>query len=351
MTAYVFGAGASAHARYPLASNLLTELAAWLDSQDPEIQHIQLYRCRILQLGMVFPSLADFEGILERLASAGQERLGTAYECPQSVRDMFEDLARGATNAHSKGFYPQYLRDDLVSAVREFFYDIEVRQSESTAYANFVRECVTVDDTLITFNYDVALERALKAAGKWDIGSGYIFQFDEERVRSPLAIHKLHGSVNWFQTPMQTAIPPIVFSRDLKLLGYEGVSDKRIGGETCAVNNTGTLILPDTNKQFYWDALWRPLWESAAERLRGVKQLFIHGYSLPRADQHARELLFDNVSRDAIVHIFCRSASDRIAEEFRMRGFSKVLPNSTVGFESWVESHSSAEYRCQSSRA
>jgi hypothetical protein len=350
MTPYVFGAGASAHARYPLASNLLTELANWLDSQNPEIQHIQLYRCRILQLRGLFPSLADFEGILERLASAGQDRLVTAYEGPQSVRDMFEDLARGAKNAQSKGFYPQYLRDDLVSAVREFFYDIESQQSESTAYTKFARECVTVNDTLITFNYDVALERALKAIGKWDIGSGYGFQFDEGRVRSPLAIHKLHGSVNWFQTPMQTAAPPIVFSRDLRLLGYEGVTDKRIG-ETCAVNNTGTLILPDTDKQFYWDALWRPLWKSAAERLRGVKQLFIHGYSLPNADQRARELLFDNVRRGATINIFCRDDSDRIAGEFRMEGFSDVRPNSTIGFEAWVDIRSSAVYHSESSHA
>jgi hypothetical protein len=75
--------------------------------------------------------------------------------------------------------------------------------------------------------------------------------------------------------------------------------------------------------------------ESAARQLRSVREVFIHGYSLPSADARARRLLFDNVSPHAPVHIFCRGASERIAAEFCQLGFSDVRPNREVGFEVW----------------
>ncbi|MCX6624051.1 MAG: SIR2 family protein, partial [Acidobacteria bacterium] len=111
-----------------------------------------------------------------------------------------------------------YLRSDLITAVREFFYQIEQDRSGEVAYDGFARE-IDQDSVVITLNYDVALERALAKAGKWDIGTGYGFTTFADRTASPTAIYKLHGSVNWFQAPMQENPPPIMFARDLRLLG------------------------------------------------------------------------------------------------------------------------------------
>lgn len=102
---------------------------------------------------------------------------------------------------------------------------------------------------VITLNYDVALERALEKAGKWDVGTGYGFTAFLDRDASPTEIYKLHGSVNWFQTPMQENPPPIMFSRDLKLLGYDDLTDPRVGRNGVGINNAGTLILPDPRKR------------------------------------------------------------------------------------------------------
>lgn len=49
----------------------------------------------------------------------------------------------------------------------------------------------------------MALERALVRTGKWDVGTGYGFTLFRDRDASALTIYKLHGSVNWFQAPMQ----------------------------------------------------------------------------------------------------------------------------------------------------
>ena len=59
-------------------------------------------------------------------------------------------------------------------------------------------------------------------------------------------------------------------------------------------------------------------------------------YSMPASDLKARELLFENISRDAIINIHCRSTSDRIAEEFRRRGFANAKPFPMIGFEPWA---------------
>ena len=336
MIAYVFGAGASAHANDPVARNLLQELSIWLEGQNTQAPRIEDFRNRFVQLRALFCSLDDFEEILQRLATYGNQRVEIKSDAPQAGRGVIEDVVRGETNDQSNFFYQHSLRGDLVSAVREFFYDLESHRAADAAYDCFAQQRVSEDDTLITFNYDVSLESALKRAGRWDIGSGYGFTMFADRPRSSLTLFKLHGSVNWFQAPMQNALPPLMFSRDLELLGYQDVRDSRIRDDVIGVNETGTLILPDTDKQFYWEHLWQPLWESAAARLRGVEELFVHGYSMPPADARARRLLFDNVNPGTPIHIFCRGASEGIASEFRQAGFSDVRPNSEVRFEVWA---------------
>jgi len=51
------------------------------------------------------------------------------------------------------------------------------------------------------------------------------------------------------------------------------------------------------------------------------------------SDPKARELLFDNVNRDAIMNVHCVGTSDRIAEEFQCRGFADVRSFPVTGFE------------------
>jgi len=127
-----------------------------------------------------------------------------------------------------------------------------------------------------------------------------------------------------------------MFSRDLTILGYANLRDPRLGGGSVGINNSGTFILPDPQKQFYWERFWVPLWNGAAEKLQEVDELFIHDYSMPAADGRARELLFDNVNKAAAVNVHARSASDRIADEFRSRGFKNVAAFPGVGFEEWA---------------
>jgi hypothetical protein len=279
MIAYILGAGASKHADYPLASKLLQGFADWLDHYDVREQWLGQCRNRIVQVRETFGSLDDFESILGQLEEYGYQRVkptsATTYR--QNLVDIFHDANCGDSNKPARGFYPQYLRSELIQALREFFYQTEQKRSEPTAYETFAAQRIERDSTVITFNYDVALERALIKAGKWDVGTGYGFTAFRDRAASFTTIYKLHGSVNWFQAPMQQDPPPMMFTRDLKLLGYDDLADPRIGPNGVAVNNMGTLILPDPLKDFFWEAFWLPLWNVAAERLRWASEVFIHG--------------------------------------------------------------------------
>jgi len=79
--------------------------------------------------------------------------------------------------------------------LQEWF--IAIRNSEAGAYRSFSDEIVERGDCIITFNYDVSLDRELHIAGKWELGDGYGFDFDGFPCGSQTKLLKLHGSANW----------------------------------------------------------------------------------------------------------------------------------------------------------
>src|SRR5580698_1017704 len=222
MTAYIFGAGASTSAGYPLASQLLHGLSAWLDRCDPSLHWVPWARNRIVQVRETFGSLDDFEGVLGRLEQYGhkrvkptgpvtyrQDRMDIIHDCTERLRGSDSGDPDDAT----EGFYPQYLRSELIGALREFFYQIEELRVQPNAYDSFARRKAGPDSGIITFNYDIALERALAKAAKWDVGNGYGFSFLHNRPASEVTVYKLHGSVNWFKEPINDVPPPVIFPR------------------------------------------------------------------------------------------------------------------------------------------
>jgi hypothetical protein len=322
MTVYVMGAGASLHAKYPLGRDLLRKLAEWLNKgidQSKTLIPTEIARIR-----------EDYEQPLSRI----QEKFPTLDNCEEILRKLDWLAKEGGPEANSSRL--PNLRDKLASAVREFFFDIGDQEAVG-AYDLFARMHAKSGDFIITFNYDVALERALKGAGKWDIKLGYGLPFPFfPDARSDVTVLKLHGSVNWFQHPQQQYLPPLIAGRDLFRLGYQNLTDPRIPEHGFSTNNTGTLILPDPNKQYHWDNLWRTLWHQAETKLACTQHLVIHGYSLPKSDCEPRKLLLTKTNHDASIEICCISDSNGVASDFRNHGFSNVTPRSETTFEKWA---------------
>lgn len=347
MRTYVFGAGASVSAGYPLASQLLNRLAERCRDKASSVDPRGEIQNRILQIRETFGTLEDFEQILGKLESLGTQRVPgsgrTSYR--QAIVDLVQDgigefLEGRDETVPSDGFYPQYLRSDLVGAFRDYFYEVESTRTTPTGYEYFARSCANSQVGLVTFNYDIALERALAGAGRWDIGTGYGFTFRDDRPRSPLVVHKLHGSTNWFKRAFSNDPCPIIFGPDLALLGFENVRTSLGLGERTAVDEPATFILPDPNKKFYWDQFWRPLWHLAAQELERSSEVFVIGYSLPFSDKQARDLLFEHINRSASIAVYSLGASERIAEEFRAGGFARVRAYPSISFEELVKQDS-----------
>jgi hypothetical protein len=304
---------------------------------------VQRCQNRILQIRETFGSLDSLENVLVKLEQCGTQRvvptspITYAQDCFDIAHDTSECMmGRGLLDESPQGFYPQYMRSDLVLAFREMFYSIEESRCGANAYDKLAC-AVDAGSGFITFNYDVALERALAKAGKWDIGDGYWFTAFPDRETSRSIVHKLHGSANWFKSPIQEYGAPHFFPRDLKILGYEDLRDPNVANGM-AVDNTSTFILPNPNKTLYWKQLWVPLWQSAGKQLRSAEEVFIHGYSMPLADAHGRELIFSNVQKSAPINIFCMGDSARLTDDFAHQGFMNVRAFANVGFEAWANS-------------
>jgi hypothetical protein len=334
VTTYVLGAGASHHAGYPLASRLGAELFDWISHVGPGFQ---MFRPSVEMLHELYGGLEDFEQILTELD-----------ECaPNSRAATLKSTERG------------FIRQALEHSVPGFFN--QIRGQPAPLYGQLASQRVKQGDVILTFNYDVACESSLKKAGLWEINDGYGFNLGIDTIpASKVKILKLHGSTNWwgpifngmrggFWQGGPTALPPrpvILFSHDFGFLGYsEDLRDHQYSGASDPAVKT-CLILPTHHKRFFvatsggqeWGNFWNELWSQAADSLYASDHIVIIGYSLPLADREARALLFEKSNKRAALNILCGSKSNRICEDFRSRGFSRVETDGTGRFEDFLAS-------------
>ncbi len=157
-------------------------------------------------------------------------------------------------------------------------YFNSIRSGPAEVYQAFARDVLAPADAVITFNYDLAIDREMKRAGKWSIGNGYGFEIDTAAFgRSPCALLKLHGSTNWhgehfqgmrgfFQVnPSNLSLGqrPIMDPSEFDFLGYRGGNDPEChGGRT----RSESLIMPAANKRFFTETSmgreWETFWDS-----------------------------------------------------------------------------------------
>jgi len=129
----------------------------------------------------------------------------------------------------------------------------------------------------------------------------------------------------------------------LKFLGYDNPSGAGVYQSGGVLHS---IILPGRSKQFYVETslgieqaeFWKRLWSQAEGALGACSKIVVCGYSLPTADQRARELLFDVPPKDASVEVVAGRDSERIASEFKSAEFSNVITFGRGYFEDWLAS-------------
>ena len=312
MRVVVLGAGASLHAGYPLAGNMGHSLAAWINNRPTGHEH----RGCLDQIIKVYGTLDNFESILADLMT-----------CPPGS-------PAAALQARP------YLLTELKEALRNYFDAI--RCAPALLYDGLAR-ILRRDDLVITFNYDLGVERSLREAGLWNVTTGYGFSIGREEL-SPVDVLKLHGSTNWrallFEGRRGFSVgdgnslgrrPVLPFRPDLEYLGYPDFVDPRCAGFDTAASRSA-MVMPALPKQFYfettygveWKSLWDGLWSQAKQAIECAEELAIIGYSLPTADERARDLLLGNENKRVRLSICCADATAKLKQEFCDHGFVNI---------------------------
>jgi|GEM_PF-3851715 len=203
-------------------------------------------------------------------------------------------------------------------------------------FVDFLKEKNAV---VITFNYDLILEKFLKEDG-WNPITGYNMEFympfstqqypPGGKFQSP-AILKLHGSLNW-------GIEPEDFENlhNAKIyLSSETFQEasfrtKFIGYFYEHVNYYPFLLPPVIGKTYLHPSI-RKNWDVARAALHNASEIFIIGFSLPESDVIA-EYLFRHVIQQSInIHLVMPEIKEgdptykRFESAFRVKKYMNTL--------------------------
>ncbi|MGA2903479.1 MAG: hypothetical protein ABSD98_06595 [Candidatus Korobacteraceae bacterium] len=144
-------------------------------------------------------------------------------------------------------------------------------------------------NVVITFNYDLIFDDALRAVGvepAYGLSHKSIEEpgFTDENARR-LSLLKLHGSANWAICGACGAI------HILRTKAADPLELRSRACATCKHSKLNLLLVPPSwDKSEYRDAM-RPVWKSAVDALKGAKRICVIGYSMPETDMFFKFLL------------------------------------------------------------
>jgi hypothetical protein len=142
--------------------------------------------------------------------------------------------------------------------------------------------------SVITFNYDVGLDYALRCAGKQvDYG------LTSARTGA-IEVLKLHGSLNWFRSQDQIVVaelaPQVALSRERYSAAVSVPVTELFAPEQTLPAPDDPVIVPPTWNKGQYHREFQGLWARAALHLAEAENIVVIGYSAPETDQFYRHL-------------------------------------------------------------
>lgn len=202
-TAYILGAGAShdyadsySGVRSPLASGFFSAYAQLPISEDFEVR-----------VGNIVNYVHDHHGIPpERFSIFSMNAEAFMTEVDEKIRLLADEMKQRKLNDRELGNFFSWIKtyDQMI-----FLFAHVLNETQNgpmpKQYTKLVSMCDD-SDTLITFNWDTLLDRALYESGTWVPDSGYGVKFRsildtdwrKPSLQAPrFLLLKLHGSTNW----------------------------------------------------------------------------------------------------------------------------------------------------------
>jgi NAD-dependent SIR2 family protein deacetylase len=199
---------------------------------------------------------------------------------PAPVRGLFVDA--------------EWVRRMLVWAIL-MLLERRIAERLPALYSDFIA-ALRPSDSIITLNYDIIIETCLgDLRGAFDYAlprEMCVVEWPSMDVLSDTPVLKLHGSMNWMRcfpsNASQQACGKVYVRPLAQVYAYGGDTFEAC---TCGQGGLEALIVPPTHVKAFGGSPLERVWKVAGKELRAAAELFVIGYSLPRADVHVRELL------------------------------------------------------------
>lgn len=248
-------------------------------------------------------TLVNIEDVMTRLDSSIEE-----YE------EYGQYKVHGYKRRYQKGFNLLTTRFQAIVFIGHVL--LEITNDKRCHLHDRLAACLSNEDVLISFNYDLLMDNALSSTGRWFPDSGYGIPFKnaiengkfvqpDDKV-SKITYFKLHGSLNWLhgQNPYSymrigTHIP---FGQDVFLvrkINHEiTAAPIDIAGKYEHTENGiyydlhSLLIAPRADKPYgLFPNTFSRLWDKATTAVKQADELILIGYSIPESDARVKELI------------------------------------------------------------
>jgi hypothetical protein len=175
--------------------------------------------------------------------------------------------------------------------------------------------------TVITFNYDLAVDVALHSAG---LNPDYGLT---QQSSGAVNLFKLHGSVSWHRCSEDSCkkIVPDVFPAPDRFFGtvpmkWSELKKQLHSQAMCcgkAVGGDSVIVPPSWNKAEYRSDLVK-VWQRAAAELKSATSIAVCGYSLPETDSFFRYLYgLGTVGGEPLERFWVLDPSEVVHRRFR----------------------------------
>jgi NAD-dependent SIR2 family protein deacetylase len=290
-TVFILGAGASKQAGVPLMADFLDvayELRRKSDSLNDRAS-----------FDAVFKGIQALQGVFAKsyLNLTNVESVFTAFEMGRLLHRL------GDLDPQEIEAAPQHMRKLILATITEttLFPTSNGKVSPPPPYVEFVSLLHELrrsgnDCSVITFNYDLALDYAFH-----NFGIDVEYGLGDRESRRGFPFLKLHGSLNWAKCLACHKIVPWNLSDFFSIRSWRSfhmpkavhlnVVDQLSTYSHCGQTvDPDPLIVPPTwNKTQYHQEI-ADVWRAAADELSSAENLVICGYSLPPTDVFFHQL-------------------------------------------------------------
>jgi hypothetical protein len=268
---FVLGAGVCAAGGVPVAKDILRatmlRLLSGEKSDAAEVYKVLRYLYPSFEAKFHnYPNIEDFLNLLE---------MGKTFNTKEFVTSELYSEER-----------IRKVERIVLRALTSFLWKSMESTDRLKSLRQFAEKEIRLGDVIITFNWDVGLERSLYMDRK---EPSFHYFYSRKLKQNQVFLLKPHGSIDWFKNaelPTDRAHSDYLsLDKKISVFKYFDFSEHRSLAKVLPA-----IVPPVSSKEFKYRAL-RRTWISVFRAIAQATELQILGYSLPREDQFARFVL------------------------------------------------------------